>query len=206
MNIYLGIVPDALGNLKKLHEISFDDTPMVKMTEQLGTLTNLSILMIFNCSLTQLPNLSNLQQLGVLDVIKTRISHIDELPSSVRILHLDMNRLTEMPMAKNRENLVFLSIIDNPLKTMTPIMSYKNLEGIFLKNTSLASIPPAIDTLQNLRYLDLSENELSYLPTTMLNLPYLEYLNISTNLLSPSDIRSIRTALKKSHPKLEFFS
>jgi Leucine-rich repeat (LRR) protein len=202
LNIYLDIVPDALANLKKLRNFWFYDSPIVKMTEQLGTLNNLSMLTLVNCSLTHLPNLSNLQQMWSLDLSNNRLSHVDGIPD-VKFLDLDGNFFNQIPILENREKVMYIDMSHNPLKNAVPLISYNNLEGIFLSNTMLTSIPPAIDKFQKLKYLDLSNNKLSYIPTNILNLPDLEELNISQNLLSPNEIQLIRKTLRKSHPNIQ---
>jgi Leucine-rich repeat (LRR) protein len=104
---------------------------------------------------------------------------------------------------KKREKLMYLIMNNNPLKDAVPILSYKNLEGIYLSNTTLTSIPPAIGQLQGLKYLDLSDNKISHLPNKIFDLPLLAEFDISKNLLSPDDIQSIREAFAKSHPTIQ---
>jgi Leucine-rich repeat (LRR) protein len=196
------IIPDAFINLKKLRNFWFYHSPIVKVTEQLRTLTNLLMLTMSNCSLTHLPNLSNFQKMWSLDLSNNRLSHVDGIPD-VQFLDLNGNFFNHIPILENKGKLEFLTMSDNPLKNIAPIMFYKNLEGIFLSNTMLTSIPPNIDKLQNLHYIDVSNNKLSHLPTNILNLPLLEDLNISNNLLSPNETQSIRKAFEKSHPELK---
>ncbi len=205
MNVYLGIVPDSLANLQKLYELYIADSPISKMTEKLGALNNLSILFLFNCSLTHLPDISNLENLQVIDASFNNLTHLDGIPG-VRILHLDTNLFHEIPISKKPENLEFLELSYNPLKNAVPILSYNNLTGLFISDTMITSIPSSIDKLRNLKYFDIARNRISYLPTIILNLPNLEYMNISENLLSPNDIQSIRSAFKKSHPQLLLFT
>jgi Leucine-rich repeat (LRR) protein len=202
LKIYLDIIPDAFTNLKTLRNFWFYHSPIVKVTEQLGTLNNLSMLTMSNCSLTHLPNLSNFQKMWALDLGNNRLSHVDGIPD-VQFLELNGNIFKHIPILENGGKLMFLNMSDNPLKNVAPIMFYKNLEGISLSNTNLTSIPPDIDKLQKLQYIDVSNNKLSHLPTNILNLPLLEDLKISNNLLSPNETQAIRKAFEKSHPQLE---
>jgi len=163
------------------------------------------MIMFFNCSLTHLPDISNLENLQVLDAPYNNLTHLDGIPG-VRILTLSINLLDEIPISKKPENLEYLSISYNPLKNAVPLLSYNNLKIIFIRDATLTSIPSSIDKLQNLEHFDIALNRISHLPTTILNLPHLEFMNVSKNLLSPNDIESIRNEFKKSHPQLKLFS
>jgi Leucine-rich repeat (LRR) protein len=175
------------------------------MTEQLGTLNNLSIITFINCSLTHLPDISNLENLQVLDAPYNNLTHLGGIPG-VRILTLSINLLHEIPISKKPENLLYLSISYNPLRNAVPLLSYNNLETIFIRDATLTSIPSSIDKLQNLQNFDIALNRISHLPTNILNLPHLEYLNVGMNLLSPYDIGLIRKEFKQSHPQLKLFT
>jgi len=197
------IIPDSFANLKKLQYFWFYDSPIVKLTDQLITLENLSMLTLHNCSITHLPNLSNLQKLWSLDLSNNRLSRVDGIPN-VMFLDLGANFFTEIPITEKRDALMYLKMNGNPLKNALPIMYYKNLEGIELRNTSLTFIPPDIDKLRKLKYVDVSENKLTNIPKNILSLPLLEEFNITNNRLSPRDIQSIRKEFENSHPNLEF--
>jgi Leucine-rich repeat (LRR) protein len=160
------------------------------------------MLILNNCSITYLPNLSNLQKLWCLDLPNNRLSHLDGI-SELGTLDLTSNFFTEIPIMKKHEKLWYLVMNHNPLKDAVPILSYKNLEGIYLSNTTLTSIPPAIGKLQGLKYLHLSDNKISHLPNKIFDLPLLAEFDISKNLLSPDDIQSIREAFAKSHPTIQ---
>lgn len=203
--VCLGIVPDNLGNLKTLESLFMCNSSITKMTEQLGTLTNLTLIQMVNCSLTSLPNLSKLKNLKSLTVPINRLSHIDGL-YGVSSLQLARNRFNEMPKIEKKENLIYVSMSKNALKSFMPFMEYKNLEALFISNSSLTFIPSTIDKLQNLKYLALSRNNLSSLPTNVLNLPQLIVLDIRETLISKDNLQSIKKAFEKSHPALEIYS
>jgi len=196
------IIPDAFANLKKLQDFWFYDSPIVKVTEKLGTLDNLLMLTLSNCSLTHLPNLSNLQKLWSLDLRNNRLSRVDGIPD-VLFLDLPGNFFNYIPILNNPEKLRFLTMNNNPVENIAPIMFYKNLEGLSLRNLTLTSILPDIDKLQKLLYVDFSNNKISHVPNNIFNLPLLEQFVINNNLLSTNEIQSIQKAFKKSHPNLE---
>jgi len=192
-------LPDAITNLGHLRHLFVYNVSIVNGIERLQTLKNLSTLWLDNCSLTYVPNLGGLQQLGYLSLADNRVSHLDELQNVV-ILNLNDNLFEEIPTIKNKDNVTLIYIGNNPLKNVASITSYTNLRAVSLKNTTLRSIPPNIDKLQNLEAIFLSDNKLSYIPTTILNLPNLEVLDISNNLFSANELESIREKFEKSYP------
>jgi len=201
LNAYLDTIPDALANLKTLKFLSIHSTLIRKMTTQLATLTNLEIISIFNCSLTHLPDINNLHKLKSLYLPDNNLIEIDEFQGfNLELLDLSGNNLTEIPILKNKEDLIVLSLNKNPLKNAEPIILYPNLKYLYLAYATLTSIPPAIDKLQELEYLLLFDNQLTDLPASILNLPKLEQFYVFGNLFSPDKIESIKEAFKKHRP------
>jgi len=201
LNIYLDIVPDALANLKTLKSLRIQFTPIQKMTNQLATLTNLETIMCLKCSLTHLPDISNLHKIKLLYLPLNNLTQIEGL-SNLDLIALDLavNNFTEIPILKNKENLRFLSLTDNPLKNAEPIIFYPNLKDIYLNNAMLTSVPAAIDKLQELEQLRIDGNQLTNLPPGILNLSKLQRLDVSRNLFSLDYIESIKEAFKKHRP------
>jgi Leucine-rich repeat (LRR) protein len=195
---------DALGILKELYFFAVLSTNLVKMTKSLPKLINLGYLLLYNCSLTHIPDLSHLQKLHVLELFGNQLSQLNRIPGVV-VLSLDNNLFTEVPMIEEKHNLRFLMLENNFLKTAAPITSYINLEYLVLSNTSLTSIPPNIDKLKKLKYISFSKNKISHVPTNIRNLPDLETLDIHDNLISSDEIRSIQKMFAKSHPNLELY-
>lgn len=200
----LGIVPASLGRLKALRELRISHTPIVKVTDQLTTLKNLSTLDIFNCSLTTLPDLSDLDQLVSLQLAFNKLTHLTGL-SAPDSLSLVFNLFETVPVLRNPEKLMALFFSYNPIKTMAPISLYKNLRILSIRGTNITSIPSTIDQLQYLSHVLLCSNKIKHIPTNMLNLPSLVYLNISRNALSADEIQWIGKALKKTYPNLDLY-
>ena len=203
--LFLGVVPDDLGNLEQLHTFDVTNTRIKKMTEQLGTLANLYTLTLNNCSLAYLPNLSGNTRLRNVYLPYNQLSRADGL-TNVRYLSLDHNMFSDIPTLGIPEALQILYMDYNPLKNMLAITSCANLQSIFLRNTNLSSIPAIIDRLQKLQYLYLSNNKLFYLPSNMLKLTSLKYLNIQRNLFSPADILTIKMQFNASLPNMTLIS
>ncbi len=169
------------------------------MTERLGTLNNLQLLHLPSCSLTSLPNLSSLSRLKYVSLNDNRLFKLDGL-MSVSELSLKNNLFSDIPKLKTPSSLLQLTMDGNPLKDMVTITSHINLQMLSLINTTLSSIPPMIDRLQQLQYLYLSNNKLFYLPTNILNLPNLIRVDIQNNLFTSDDIQTIAARFNTSRP------
>jgi Leucine-rich repeat (LRR) protein len=178
------------------------NSPIVNMTERLGTLTNLNSLNLISCSLTELPNLSGVSRLSNVDLSENQLSKVDGL-TGVEYLYLQI--FTDIPTLNTPDSLLYLYMPNNPLKNMLKITSHVNLYYMNLGNTNLTSIPAIIDRLQNLDYLYLSDNKLFYLPTNMLKLTSLKTLDIQYNLFSPADIQAFQTQFNTTLPNMTFY-
>jgi Leucine-rich repeat (LRR) protein len=200
-----GAVPDSLENLRQLRYLYIYNTPIVNMTERLGTMSNLNTLFLPNCSLTYLPNLSGISQLSSVYLHQNRLSNLNGL-TNVYDLYLSDNLFTDIPTLSSPKSLVYLYMDNNPLKNMLTITSHVNLWTLYLRNTTLSSVPPTIDKLQKLEYLDLSYNKLFFLPTNIQNLPKLRQLNIQNNSFSLSAIQTFKTQFNTSHPNMTLVS
>ena len=194
-------VPDRLRNLKRLFGFYVYNTKIVRVTEELTKLSEMAIITLYNCSLTSLPNLSNLTMLIELDVAQNNLTDIVGIPG-VQMLFLRGNQLRQIPITDNPDELFELDMTENPLSSAAAIMSYKNVEYLRLSGTGINSIPVTIDKLRNVHILEVANNKLTRLPTNVLNLRKLQELNIENNLLPTRDVESIRRSFKKSHPNL----
>ena len=199
--MYLGIIPDALANLKKLDELLIYNSPIRKITERLESMTSVRVIQMNNCSLTYFPDLRNLPNLFLIDVPYNNLSRFD-VPASVRMLDLSGNFLDEIPIHPKPENILFFTFDENPLTNARPIILYKNAKSIHLQSTNITDLPPEIDQLQKLMFLDVSCNKLTHLPNTLLNLPLLEEFNATKNFFSSDDIVAIKKAFEKIRPEV----
>jgi hypothetical protein len=197
--IVLGIVPDNLENLRELRELVISNSPIVSMTERLGTLSNLTTLLLQNCTLTDLPNLSGIPALWNVDLNQNRLSTVDGLTGVIN-LGLTDNLFTDIPTLVTPNTLKYLDMNNNPVRNMLAIISHVNLSRIFLRNATLSSIPATIDRLQQLKNLDLSYNKLLDLPTNILHLVNLNYLDIQFNLFSTASIQAFKTGFNEVLP------
>jgi Leucine-rich repeat (LRR) protein len=200
-----GIVPDYLENLQNLCILRIENSPIVSITERIGTLKDLYTLSLRNCSLTHLPDLSRISILINVYLANNRLSNLYGLANMYE-LDLSNNIFTEIPILTSPGYLEYLNMDNNPVKNMLPIISHVNLERVSLRNTSLVSVPASIDKLQKLEYLDLSSNKIFYLPTNILKLANLKTLNIQDNLFSAADIKAFKTGFIKSRPNMTLIS
>ncbi|CAF4054478.1 unnamed protein product [Adineta steineri] len=74
-----GVVPGSLANLQLLRRLEITNTIITNMTNQLTSLTRLYWLILVNCSLSQLPDLSNMSDIGHVQLEQNRLSKIDGL-------------------------------------------------------------------------------------------------------------------------------
>ena len=139
---------------------------LVSLPASLGTLKNLSELVIKNTSISSLPEtIGNLKRLRELQIIG---SNLKSLPTSFGNLNLHhcyliSSKLTSIP---------------------STIGNMKELRNLGLSHNQLTSIPDSIGNLKKLMYLNLSHNKLTTLPDTIRNLENLEHLDLNHNLLT----------------------
>ena len=98
----------------------------------------------------------------------------------------------------SRDELLYLDMSDNFLKSILPIISSINLQGLPLRNTTITFIRATIVKLRKLEFVDLSNNKLSYIPPNILDRPNLETIDIGNNLFSSDHIQSIQKIFHKS--------
>ncbi|CAF1602697.1 unnamed protein product [Rotaria magnacalcarata] len=200
-----GIVPDSLANLKQLQYFWVYDSAIVKITERLEQLLNLSMLIMRNCSLSYLPKLNKLENLWNIDIARNQFSKLEGIPA-VFMMQLQENRFNEIPTLEKPEQLMHLEMSNNPLQNVQSINSYINLESISLRSTNLTSIPSDINKLQKLQTLDLSNNKLSEIPDSLIKMPALEMLNITNNMFATKYIQAIEKKFKTSRPNAEIIT
>ena len=203
--LILDILPDALANFKELRELFIYNATLVQITELLGTLTDLRYIIFSSCSLTYLPDLSNLHKVWGLDLYNNQLRKLNG-PPEVILLNLVNNLFEEIPRLTRNDTLHGLFIGNNPLKDTEAIMSYPNIKHLDISSTGSTFIPATIDKLKNIDFLDISNNKLSHPPTNVLNLVRLKRLNIQNNLFTPAEIKAFRRAFRKARPKAKLIA
>lgn len=203
MNMFFvnNIVPDSLSNLQELYSLSMTNTPITKMTDELGSLEKLQSLSLDKCSLSQLPNLSGLTNLTTLSLPNNQLSNLEGL-TKLYSLHLYKNQFTEIPTLSVPEALIRLNMNYNPVVDMSYTLLFKNITEIRIAESNIPVIPSHIFLLKRLSFLDLSHTQITRIPRGILNLPYLQYLVVQRNQITQEEADSFKTELLNSKTKI----
>jgi len=142
--------PSDKAALKKKKQSDLEKTTI------LNKLTNLEELLIDGNDFHEIPNLSKLKKLRILDLSSNDLIDftMPNLPL-LEFLDLEGNSLGELPDLKKLKNLKKLDVASNDLERFT-IAPLKNMEELHLSSNELNEFPIAIFTLKNLKYLDVS--------------------------------------------------
>jgi Leucine-rich repeat (LRR) protein len=177
-------------------EVSIRDH--INLPPEIGQLTNLQELVLFNNQLTrtslppEIGQLSNLQELDLISNSLTSLPLESWQLHNLRRLYLGRNKLISLPPEIGQlSNLQELDLISNSL-TSLPLESWqlRNLRRLYLGRNKLISLSPEIGQLTNLQELDLSHNHLTNLPSEIGLLTNLQELYINGNQLNslPSEM------------------
>ena len=185
-----GVTCDS-GHVSQLY---FHEQLTGSIPAEIGNLTNLSYLALWNNQLTSIPaaigNLTSLTSLNLgdnqLSTLPAEIWNLTNL-SSLNLYH---NQLTSIPAAiANLTSLSSLNLRDNQLTSIPlEIWNLTSLSFLDLDNNQLTgSIPAAIGNLTNLVELHLGNNQLTgSIPTEIGNLASLRYILLYGNQLTGS--------------------
>ena len=185
-----GVTCDS-GHVSQLY---FHEQLTGSIPAEIGNLTNLSYLALWNNQLTSIPaaigNLTSLSDLNLgnnqLSTLPAEIWNLTNL-SSLNLYH---NQLTSIPAAiANLTSLSSLNLRDNQLTSIPlEIWNLTNLDWLNLEGNQLTgSIPAAIGNLTNLVELHLGNNQLTgSIPTEIGNLASLRYILLYGNQLTGS--------------------
>ena len=185
-----GVTCDS-GHVSQLY---FHEQLTGSIPAEIGNLTNLSYLALWNNQLTSIPaaigNLTSLTSLNLgdnqLSTLPAEIWNLTNL-SSLNLYH---NQLTSIPAAiANLTSLSSLNLRDNQLTSIPlEIWNLTNLDWLNLEGNQLTgSIPAAIGNLTNLVELHLGNNQLTgSIPTEIGNLASLRYILLYGNQLTGS--------------------
>ncbi|KAG5318957.1 LRC15 protein, partial [Pseudoatta argentina] len=149
--------------------------------------TKLRILSLSNCTKHLSMGVFGTPYLEQLDLSKNDFSNsfdvtvqFEKFPSSLKVLLLDYNKLSHVPILIHLQWLNELSLCYNMIKFIKPntFIYLTSLTKLSLKGNKIERLEKEnFSGLEKLKYLDLSKNQLSYLPidwaTSLLNLQYL---------------------------------
>ncbi|MDH5404112.1 MAG: leucine-rich repeat domain-containing protein, partial [Candidatus Heimdallarchaeota archaeon] len=137
--------------------------------ESISELTQLQILRLIGCELTELPSeILNLKNLIVLDLSNNLF---DKLPEScleldsLTELNLDMNRISSIKIEKEIPRLKKLMLSKNNIYSIdSSISNLSNIEEIYLDSNILAKLPESLIQLKQLKTISLLINHIQELP------------------------------------------
>jgi Leucine-rich repeat (LRR) protein len=114
--------------------------------------------------------------------IKELLGDNPALPCNLRVLHINKNKLEELPPDVCLFSLEFLSLRTNRIKTLSPcITNLTSLTTLDLEENQLQRLPEEFGCLTALVTLGLRNNKLDKLPSTIKKLTNLENLYVSNN-------------------------
>lgn len=185
----IGELPDELGNLTALEDLSISSLELTSLPATIGKLVNLTALRAYSNKLTTLP-----PEIGALTKLRKAVlwsNQFKTLPPeiggwvSMVELELKWNQLESIP--DEIGNLVALEQLDlesNELTAMpTSLGTLTKLYRLALRKNKLAEFPSGVLDLSALRELDLGENQLERLPDDLQRLTKLEELKLDENQL-----------------------
>jgi hypothetical protein len=207
-------LPDLLGQLGALRELTIDACALSVLPETVGHLGSLQTLNLTCCkSLTALPDsLGRLDSLRVLDL--GRCTSLARLPdslgqaSSLCVLRIEFTHMTRLPDSLCRlarlETLVarhctHLTVLPASLGQLGSLRQL-NLENVW----RLTSLPDSVSRLASLRTLNLSRCiSLRRLPVSMAMLPdgiNVNMMGAGVDFPNPDDFAAVRASLLQHHP------
>ena len=149
-------LPAEIGNLSRLEYLYIANSAIEVIPDELGLLTSLTDVEIYNCpnlvefpmALSQLPNvaalnISNNKQWSAQEIYDG-LSALSTGPSksAVQILYCRQNSLEELPETfKDMERLTMLDLAYNKISKIYPLGKNVELMQIYLDNNRLTSLP-----------------------------------------------------------------
>ena len=185
----LKLLPDSIGNLRKLKELYLFNNELTNLPVSIGGLTALQILDLHSNELSKLPE--SIGQLQALEVLNLNFNQIKSIPNffgsmnSLKKLLLRRNKLVTLPTTLTAlSSLERLVLTDNKIKSLPKSFGdLTSLTELDLQSNQLQSLPDSISNLVNLIWLIASNNKLISLPSKIGDLKKLENLYLDSNLL-----------------------
>ncbi|EMI55076.1 leucine-rich repeat domain-containing protein [Rhodopirellula sallentina] len=171
-------LPDWVGTLTDLTELSIRQVPLTSSLDCICNLTNLQVLDISGLRVAKLP--ANLGALRALTHLRIHSCQFDSLPDSIGEL----------------DCLIELEVVNARLATLTRhIGNLQSLCRLDLSKNKLTNVPDELGAVSHLKFLNLSENNIEVLPNEISDLEELEILKVSMNSLKtlPSNLRGLKS-------------
>ncbi|MDP5275295.1 fibronectin type III domain-containing protein [Chengkuizengella axinellae] len=178
----------SLGELTQLTSLIIDSsmalyTNRIDVTN-LGSLINLTRLVIKKSDITDIRSLESLTNLVYLDLWLNNITDITSVGNLTNLEYLDLsaNNITDISSLSNLTKLGYLDLAVNNITDITNLENVTNLYFLDLFNNNVTDIS-SLYGLQNLYELDLAHNNVTDISSIILK-PNLEILNLSNNKIT----------------------
>ncbi len=182
--------------LRGASSLDLQSLGLTALPPEIGQLTNLLSLQLFDNHLTTLPKeVANLVELRRLDLNRNKIvtlpSEIGRL-TNLEKLYMPGNRLTALPQELGElRKLKGLVLDGNPITHLPSSIGHlQMLEWLGLGNCKMVGFPPEIGRISSLLALDANCNKLTYLPSEIRSLTKLRklYLHLNPGLELPLEV------------------
>ena len=186
----LSELPTEIGQLTNLQQLDLFDNQLTGLPTEIGQLTSLQQLDLRYNQLSELP--TEIGQLTSLQQLDLSHNQLNALPveigqlTSLRQLDLSHNQLSELPTEIGQlTSLQQLSLSYGKLSELpAEIGQLTSLQQLSLSYGKLSELPAEIGQLTSLQQLFLSDNQLNELPAEIGQLTSLQQLSLSHNQLN----------------------
>jgi Leucine-rich repeat (LRR) protein len=212
-NMFADIQVNKLKKNSALRELTLAENPLELGKQKYEKLTNLRILKLTKCGLTDLhpaiytiPNLDDLQlQENLLTSLPEGISRLSNLTkfsvyknklqslptdfyemANLKVADMYYNELEVLPARIGQlQNLEIFYFSHNRIYDVpAEIGELTKLRELYLHHNRISVLPSSLGNLRQLRVVRVSDNNLTDFPTSLLHLKELEYIDVNNNALT----------------------
>ena len=184
-----------LSSMTQLKNLTIRNMPVsASSLAVIAALPNLENLVLSNCSLSNITNLSKASKLVNLDLSGNAIADVSALSFMEKLTTLDLkkNALTNLSALSGLNSLTTLDVSYNSLTSIAPLATCKALSGLIVNNNQLSEIPVFNDPTV-LTILTASNNQISNVDALA---QYTNLVGLSLSYNNLTDVSSL-AGLKK---------
>ena len=175
---------EALKRKKNVKSLFLSGEDIREFPEEILLLKRLRILALVGTQISEIPDLSTLCDLEVLNLSRNRNLSTDglfrSLESNSKLKELDLTKSGLSDLAgpiERLKNLEVLQLYRNSLDSIpSRLTDLRNLKTLLLEGNNISGLPDSFDKLENLQVLTLNDNEFKVIPSVVSNLPNLKYV------------------------------
>jgi Leucine-rich repeat (LRR) protein/GTPase SAR1 family protein len=187
----LRLLPESIAQLENLETLELSNNNLEGLPRSLGKLNKLQTLNVSSNQIRTFPEtFAEASQLSTIYISNNKLTDfpagLDYLKLSLQNLHVDENRITELPdWLSEFAELSELDVGYNDLTTIPEsFFKLKKLRDLNVRENPLRVVPPVLRHLKNLEILSLHDCELSSLPEWFGELRKLQFLGLGGNHLT----------------------